>query len=99
VNTIRLEILPWLSRGFDGKGASRIVLEREVVDGTTVRDLLEQLAADHPSFGHILYDTEGKLAVHISIIINNRLFELSGGLVTKLHAGDTVRLLPAFSGG
>jgi molybdopterin converting factor small subunit len=99
MNVIRLEILPWLSQAFDGTGAARVVLEREVAEGTTVCDLLDRLAVDHPSLRCILYDSDGKLAAYISIIINNRLFELSGGLDTELNAGDRVRLLPAFSGG
>jgi molybdopterin synthase sulfur carrier subunit len=99
VNTIQLEILPWLSRVFDGTGATHIILEQESAEGDTVRDLLERLTADHPSLGSLLYDSDGKLAVHISIIINNRLLELTGGLDTELQAGDRVRLLPAFSGG
>jgi molybdopterin synthase sulfur carrier subunit len=99
VNTIQLEILPWLSRAFDGTGATHIILERESAEGDTVRDLLERLAADHPSLGSLLYDADGKLATHINIIINNRLLELTGGLETELQTGDRVRLLPAFSGG
>jgi molybdopterin converting factor small subunit len=96
---IRLEILPWLSRAFDGTGATHVVQEHEVVEGSTVGELLDRLAADNSSFCSILYEPDGKLAAHISIIINSRLFELSGGLATELHSGDTVRLLPAFSGG
>jgi molybdopterin converting factor small subunit len=99
MGTIRLEILPWLSRLFDGEGTTRVVLERPVAEGTTVRDLLDQLVAEHPSFGRTLYDPDGRLAVHISITVNDRLYELAGGLAAEVRAGDTVRLLPAFSGG
>jgi molybdopterin converting factor small subunit len=99
VSTIRLEILPWLSRPFDGEGITRVVLERQVAEGATVRDLLDQLAAEYPAFGRTLYDPDGRLAVHISIIVNDRLYELAGGLAAEVRAGDTVRLLPAFSGG
>jgi molybdopterin converting factor small subunit len=99
MNTIWLEILPWLSRPFDGEGATRVVLEREVAEGVTVRDLLDQLVVEHPSFGRTLYDPDGRVAVHISIIVNDRLYELAGGLAAEVLPGDTVRLLPAFSGG
>jgi molybdopterin converting factor small subunit len=99
MDTIRLEILPWLSRAFDGEGALRVVLERPVAKGATVRDLLDQLATEHPAFHRTLYAPGGELAVHISILLNNRLYELAGGLEAEVRAGDTVCLLPAFSGG
>ena len=62
-------------------------------------DVFDQFVAEHPAFGHTLYDSDGELAVHISIVLNNRLFELSGGLEAEVRSGDTVCLLPAFSGG
>jgi molybdopterin converting factor small subunit len=99
MSTIRLEILPWLSRPFDGEGARRVVLQWEIAGGTTVRDLLDQFAAQHPTFAHTLYDANGQVATHVSIIVNNRLYELSGGLEAEVQPGDTVCLLPAFSGG
>jgi molybdopterin converting factor small subunit len=99
MDTIRLEILPWLSRSLGGEGVARVVLERPVAEGATVRDLLDRLVAEHPSFHRTLYDPDGKLAGHISIILNNRLYELAGGLEAEVRPGDTVTLLPAFSGG
>jgi molybdopterin synthase sulfur carrier subunit len=99
MDTVRLEILPWLSRSFDGEGAARVVLERPIAEGATVRDLLDRLVAEYPSFHRTLYDSDGELAGHISIILNDRLYELAGGLEAKVHPGDTVSLLPAFSGG
>ena len=97
--TIRLEILPWLSRTLSGDDAARVVTQWNIADGATVRDVLDQFAAQHPPFAHNLYDDRGQIAAHVSIIVNNRLYELSGGLETKLQPGDTVCLLPAFSGG
>jgi molybdopterin converting factor small subunit len=99
MNTIRLEILPWLSGSLSENGATRAVLQWDIASGTTVRDVLDQLAAQHPPFARILYDDRGQVATHISVIVNNRLYELAGGLEAELRAGDVVCLLPAFSGG
>jgi molybdopterin converting factor small subunit len=99
MRVIRLEILPWLSRAFEGEGAGRVVLERPIGEGARVRDVLDQLVADYPSFAAILYDPDGGLARHVSVIVNNRLYELAGGLEARVRPGDTVSLLPAFSGG
>ena len=99
MGTIRVEILPWLSRYFATDHSTHVVFEAQVDDGATVRDLLRQLAAETPEFGRMLYDQDGRVAGHISLIVNGRLYELTGGLEAELQPGDTLRLLPAFSGG
>ena len=47
-----------------------------------------------------LFNTKtGNLSDHISILLNGKFYELSGGLEAKLKPGDTLRLMLAFSGG
>ena len=96
---VHLEILPWLSRYFSADPSTRAVLQTEVRDGSTIRDLLQEIASRNPAFGKTLFDENDQVAVHISLILNGRLYELAGGLEAELRHGDTVRLLPAFSGG
>jgi molybdopterin converting factor small subunit len=100
MSSVQLEILPWLSRYFATGHAGRVALELEVVDGMTVRDLLEEITAQDEAFRQVLFNPNtGRLAGHISLILNGRLVELSGGLEAKLGPGDTIQLLPGFSGG
>ena len=100
MSTVRLEIMPWLSRYFATEHSGRVVLETEVSDGATVRDLLEEFTSHNQEFGEVLFDAEtGRVLAHISLVLNGRLLELAGGLEGELRPGDTVRLVPGFSGG
>lgn len=97
---VRLEIMPGLRRYFDTEGEGRLVFEREVGDNATIRDLLEEIASENRELGETMFNTKtGYLSDHLSIILNGRFFELSGGMDRKLKPGDTLRLMLAFSGG
>ena len=100
MSSVRLEIMPGLSRYFDPERSGLLVLEREVTDGVTVRDFLDEIAAHNREFHEGLFNAStGKLASHISLILNGRFLELSGGLEARLKPGDTIRLMLGFSGG
>ena len=100
MGSVRLEILPWLSRYVTAEHAGRTVLEVEVKDGGTVRDLLEEITSQNQEFKDVIFDAKTKrLAGHIALILNGRLVELAGGLEATLSPGDTIQLMPGFSGG
>lgn len=100
MSRVCLEVMPWLSRYFGVERSERAVLEREVRDGATVRDLLEEIASQNREFKEVIFDAQtGGLAGRVSLILNGRFLELSGGLDTKLRSGDTLRLMLAFGGG
>ena len=97
---VHLEIMPWLSRYFEAERYGRVVLEKAVRDGTTVRALLEDICTGNPAFRDVLYDAKtGRLAGYIGVVLNGRFLELSGGLEAKVEPGDTIRVMPGFSGG
>ena len=98
--SVRLEIMPGLSRYFAAGSSGLLVLEREVSDGATVRDLLEEITAQNSEFkGSPFNAGTGKPAGHLSVILNGRFLELSGGVEAELKPGDTIRLMLGFSGG
>ena len=100
MSSVRLEVMPWLSRYFAAEHSGRVVLEREVSDGATVRDLLEEITSQNQELKEVLFDTKtGRLSGHITLILNGRFLELSGGLEAKLKPGDTIRLIPSLGGG
>jgi molybdopterin converting factor small subunit len=100
MGNVRLEIMPGLSRYFTAERVGRVVLEREVNEGTTVRDLLEEVTSQNREFEESLFNAStGNLAVHVSLILNGKFLELSGGLEATLKPGDTIRLMLAFTGG
>jgi len=100
MSSVQVEIMPWLSRYFVAGHSGRAVFEREVSDGTTVRELLEDISSHSQEFRDMIFDARsGRLAGHVSIILNGRFLELAGGLEARLRPGDTIRLMPGFSGG
>ena len=100
MSNVRLEILPWLNRYFSSERSRRAVLELEVNAGATVRDILEQVASQNREFKEVLFNAQtGRVAGHIAVILNGTMLELKGGLDAKLGPGDTIQVMPGFSGG
>ena len=97
---VRVELMSWLSRYFGAERSGSVVIEREVADGATVKDLLEELSSDNEEFRDILFDSStGRLGGYMTVALNGRLLELAGGLETKLKPGDTILLMAAIAGG
>ena len=97
---VHVEILPWLSDRISAQHAGRLTLTQEVTEGATARQVLEALAADNQRFREVVFsDRSGRLAGHIMLLRNGRLIELAGGMEAELGPGDTLRLIPGFSGG
>jgi len=100
MGSVQIEVMPWLSRYLAAEGGGRVVLEREVSAGATVRDLLEEMTSQNQEFKAVVFDAEtGRLAGYVGLILNGRFLELAGGLETRLKPGDVLRLMPGFSGG
>jgi molybdopterin converting factor small subunit len=100
MSSVRLEILPWLNRYFSSERSRRAVLEMKVNADTTVRDVLEDVSAQNPDFKEVLFNAQtGRVAGHIAVILNGTMLELKGGLDAKLGPGDTIQVMPGFSGG
>jgi molybdopterin converting factor small subunit len=98
--TVKLEVLSWLTPAFETDQRARLKLEQEVESGATMRDLFKQLADQFPKLQGLIYDPDdGALTGQVSIIFNNRVLELAGGLDAKIQNGDSVVLLPAYAGG
>ncbi len=97
---VRLEILAWLSGQMSSPSSERLILEEEVKEGETVKDLLNRLAAQHQVFREFVFDVKAQeLTSVVSVIYNGRLLELVQGIQTPLKDGDNLMFLPAFSGG
>src|SRR5258708_28455486 len=64
-----------------------------------VRELLAELARQHPQVHVRLCDERGEPRPHINIFVNNDHVRALGALDTPLTAGDEVTILPAVSGG
>jgi molybdopterin converting factor small subunit len=97
---IRLEYYSWLATELKGVGEAGTTVQVPIVDGTTVRAVLERLAAENPRFEELVYDRGAdRVKEYATLILNGRTIELAGGLDARLRPGDHLLLLPGFSGG
>jgi molybdopterin converting factor small subunit len=69
-----------------------------LVDARDVREVLGQLARQHPQVHVCICDERGAARPHINVFINDE-FCPRAKLDTLLAAGDLVTILPAVSGG
>jgi molybdopterin converting factor small subunit len=100
VARVRLEVVPWLTRAFGVAESGRFVKEEEVDAGTTVRELFDRLATQYQGFAEFVFDRDSReLTGLVSVIFNDRVVEMQGGLDATITDGDTIILLPAYAGG
>jgi len=66
--------------------------------GTTVRELLEDLAARLPSLGERIYDGEG-IHAFVNVYVDGEDVRTLGGLDAPVDENASVVLLPAMAGG
>jgi molybdopterin synthase sulfur carrier subunit len=64
-----------------------------------VRELLAELARQHPQVHVRVCDERGEPRPHINVFVNDDHVRARAGLDTPLTAGDLVTILPAVSGG
>jgi molybdopterin converting factor small subunit len=69
------------------------------VEGATVRDVVEQLVAAHPSLAGQIVTPEGGLHRFVNVYLNDDDIRYLDKLDTKVGEGDTVSILPAVAGG
>ena len=68
-------------------------------EGATLRELVEDLGAAHPSLREALVSEDGSLHRFVNVYVNDEDVRFLGGLETPLSDGDTVSILPAVAGG
>lgn len=78
-----------------GKAVDAFVL----VDGATVNELLDALAARHPILGRRIRDEQGTLRAHVNLFVGDENVRSLDGLATRLRDHDEVTVLAAISGG
>ena len=75
-------------------GAESVELE-----GETISELINQLAARFPELGSRVLDASGALAPHILVIQNDAVLRSSEVAQARVSADDELRLMSAVSGG
>jgi len=69
------------------------------VSARDVRELLAELARQHPQVHVRVCDERGEPRPHINVFVNDDHVRARVGLDTPLAPGDLVSILPAVSGG
>jgi molybdopterin converting factor small subunit len=102
MSKVSLEFLSWLADtvASSGRTAIGLVLEREIKDDSTVKELLLGLANTYPRFQKAVFDARSqKLSGGIGIFYNGRQLELANGLETRLKDRDALVFYPIIAGG
>jgi sulfur-carrier protein len=68
-------------------------------DGSTVEEVLQALAAEHPATRSQLFSEEGELNRYVNVYLNDEDVRVLDGLGTSVSAQDTLVILPAMAGG
>jgi molybdopterin synthase sulfur carrier subunit len=75
-------------------GASSVELP-----GTTVGEVLQELARRHEKLRGRLFDDKGDLNRFVNVFLNDEDIRFLQGLDSKVKDGDGVKLVPAIAGG
>lgn len=67
--------------------------------GSTVREVIDQIDADHPGLRAAILGDGGEIHRFINIYLNDEDVRFSGALETPVSDGDVVSILPAVAGG
>ncbi|MDP9407818.1 MAG: MoaD/ThiS family protein [Actinomycetota bacterium] len=74
--------------------------EAEVkAEGSTLRELLDALEADHPGLKARVLDDEGKLRRFVNVYVGDEDVRFEQGLDTATPDGAQVSIIPAVAGG
>ena len=68
-------------------------------EGSTVRDLINDLEQRYPGISGQLLTAEGALHRFVNVYVNDEDIRFLGTLDAKLDDGDVVAILPAVAGG
>jgi molybdopterin synthase sulfur carrier subunit len=74
--------------------------ERSVAaEGSTLRELIDNVDRRHPGFAGHLLETSGAQRTFVNIYLNDEDVRYLNGLETPVAEGDVISILPAVAGG
>ena len=97
---VRLKITPSLASIVNVISSDWVIIEKEIGEGATIGDLLTGLALDYSDFREVVFNPDTRqVGEEVMIVLNDTLQQLSQVAEVKLNDGDTIILLPVYSGG
>ena len=75
--------------------------ERELVarEGSTIADLLSELASNSPRFKESAFDNSGVLRDYVLLMVNKKKIDPCQELSQEVHEGDELAIFPPVAGG
>jgi molybdopterin converting factor small subunit len=74
--------------------------EKELpADGSTVGEILRQVAESYPDTQSQLFSADGELNRYVNVYLNDEDVRVLDGLDTAVGESDTLVILPAMAGG
>jgi molybdopterin converting factor small subunit len=97
---VQVRILPWFSHALIPGQNSSLLLQEELPPGSELRALLLVLAGRYTQFEEVIYSPRDD-ALQASVVVtrNGRLISPGSALDLPLQNGDTIALIPVYSGG
>lgn len=100
MNTIYLQTRSWITDTLGIPGHSTYIIERKIEAGTTLLNVLSDLAKGYAEFKRMIFNPEtGKINDQILIIINQNLVKFNQVKDTPLKDKDVIDLAPVYFGG
>jgi molybdopterin converting factor small subunit len=96
---VNLEVSGWLAAACGYNLSNSLPLEESVEEGSTVGELILQVARRDGGFRKGIFESDMKIQGYISIVLNGQILGKPVFLDAKLKDGDIVMLLPAIDGG
>ncbi len=69
------------------------------VEGGTLKNVIDELEAQHPGIGERLLDESGELRRFVNVFVDDEDVRFQEGLSTPVEEGTTVSIIPAVAGG
>ena len=74
--------------------------EKELTaEGSSVGEILRELASRHPQTESQLFSPDGDLNRYVNVYLNDEDVRVLDGLETRVSEADTLVILPAMAGG
>ncbi|MBA7625009.1 hypothetical protein ES703_32430 [subsurface metagenome] len=97
---VRLKFPASFASRLNAQGSDLVILEKEIGEGATIGSLLTNLAFSYTDFRKVVFNPDtGKVGDQVNVVLNNNLLQLPDVTEAKLSDGDSIIILPVYSGG
>ena len=73
--------------------------ELDAKKGSTIADLLNELATSSPAFKESAFDDSGRLQDYVLLMLNKKRIDHQQDLSMEMHEGDELAIFPPVAGG